>query len=199
MWDLVTAKSRLGITDNLQDALLQTTLDTALKIAESYCDRQFMYATQRATFYHVHGDSLQLRRFPIEQIISLTAKNVQGGGSMDTPKYKAHHIAGLILFHAGQILEEVQIDYSGGYRILPEDVELALWMIFDQVWAMNQSGGGGGGLAAGAVESVTLQDVGTVRFATGAAASSGSGSSNRSGALPQMAAFLLDPYVLEKA
>jgi hypothetical protein len=180
MWDLATAKARLNITTTTQDAEVQMILDAALAYAEGICDRQFLYAAQQARFYYVQGSTLQVRRYPIDQVMNI---------SLDVD-HKVHRTAGRFEFPGWLHSQEVTIDFTGGYKVLPADLELALWMVFDSLWA-DHSGGAGGGLTAGAVESVTLSQVGTVRFATGASAQV---DASAMGGIPPKAVSILDRY-----
>lgn len=181
MFDLAAAKARLNIVGTGQDVLLQASLDAALSLAEKYCDRFFMFASERAKFYHVRGNSLFLRRYPVTDLIAMTPSGL---------KYKLHMVTGIVEFHSATSEEEIVIDYSGGYSVLPPDLELALWQIFDSVWNLGQAAGGGG-LAAGAIQSVTLADVGTVRYATGAAAADAAAGAS---IIPAIAVNILDLY-----
>ena len=188
MFDLATAKTRLSITGNADDVALQGSLDTALALAEKYCDRFFMYASQRAKFYHVHGSSLQLRRFPVDQVIAFTPAGDQ---------HKVHHVTGVIEFHRPSVIEEVVIDYSGGYKVLPPDLELALWQLFDSVWNSMSNAGQAAVAGAGAVQSITSEGQ-TVRFATGSQAQGGSVFDVMAGPdVPFSVLSILDMYRLE--
>jgi hypothetical protein len=166
MFDLATAKTRLNITGTAQDALLTVGINTALAVAERFCDRKFSYAAETVKFYHFYGDTLFLPRYPIESIVSNTGLPTQ---------YKVHNGLGLIELHAPQSIEEVSISYTGGYKTLPPDLELALWSIFDTLWPSIQSGGTSS-LGSSAVASITVPDVGTIRYDnSGAGAGAGAG------------------------
>jgi hypothetical protein len=189
-WDLATAKARLNIVGATQDTQVQAALDTAVAIAENYCGRKFTYAAEMASFYYLWGASLQLPRYPIEQVVSVThTKNSQA-----ITNYKVNRSAGLIEFAGFTGGEQIDVSYAGGYKTFPADLEYALWHLFDDTWP-GMSGQGGGGSSAAAVESVTLADVGTVRFASGGAPTGGGVA-----ALGLGKAFnILDAYVLWEA
>ena len=196
-FDLATAKTRLGLTSATQDLLVQASLDAALNLAEKYCDRFFMYATQRATFYHVDSERLQLRRFPVDQEIKFEPNGV---------KHHVHKVQGILILDSDRVHDEVHFDYSGGYRTLPPDLELALWQIFDSIWQLSTSGGAGGGstpVASGAISRITLQDVGSVSYNTGSGSGSGVGGggasriSENGSPVPFTALSILDLYRLE--
>jgi hypothetical protein len=185
MFDLATANTRLGITG--QDAQLQAALNISLAMAERYCDRKFMYAAETVKFYHFAGRTMFLPRYPIEQVFSTT------GLPSET---KVHNRLGTVEFHGEQFIEDASISYAGGYKVLPEDLELALWMIFDQVWPSLNATGGGSSLAAGsgAITSISVPDVGTLRFDTGGQSNSAGGGLSAVGLIPASSINLLDYY-----
>lgn len=148
MFDLATAKARLGASDGSKDAIIQMGLDTALAMAERYCDRRFAYAAETARFYHFQGDTLFLPRYPIEAVISTSG----------LPDIKVHHRLGTLELPGFSAVEEAVVSYSGGYQVYPPDLELALWGIFDNVYPALS------GAAPAAVDSVTIPDVGTIRY-----------------------------------
>jgi len=187
-FDLAGAKLRLNITDTTQDVEIQAALDAALSIAEAYCDRKFAYAAEEAHYYHVSAGYLFVPRYPIEQVVSVNRDSGQ-----NNVKYKVNKSAGFLDLHGRYSDEELSVTYAGGYKTLPDDLIVALWGIFDGVWS-SMSGSGGGG-TAGAIESVSLTGVGTVRFGSGATPSAG----GASGAVPAMAAAILAPYRRELA
>ena len=164
-FDLATAKLRLGITDTAQDAQLQVALNTSISLVERYCDRKLTYASETVKFYHFLGDTLFLPRYPVEQVFTATGLPTES---------KVHHRLGTIELHREQFIEDASISYAGGYKVLPDDLELAMWGVFNSVWpTMN----GGASVAAGAIDSITIPDVGTVRYnnnSGGAGASSAS-------------------------
>jgi hypothetical protein len=185
MFDLATAKTRLGITGTGPDALLQVAIDTSMALAERYCDRKFTYAAETVKFMHFAGRTMFLPRYPIEQVLSST------GLPSET---KVHHRLGTVEFHGEQFIEDASISYAGGYKVLPDDLELGIWMILDQVWpSVNQTGGGSTSAGGGAITSISVPDVGTLRFDSGASGSSGGGLS-AVGLIPAISINLLDPY-----
>jgi hypothetical protein len=176
MFDLATAKTRLTITGTAQDALVQAALDAALDTVERYLNRKLMYAAEVASYYYTEGETLFLDRYPVEQVVSIS----QTSGGAAISKYKLHKSFGTILFPGRVGSDQIDVSYAGGYRVLPADLEMALWSIFDGFWP-TISGASGSSVAAGAIESITIPDVGTVRYnvsggASSGAAASGSGS-----------------------
>jgi hypothetical protein len=80
------------------------------------------------------------------------------------------------------------VSYSGGYKVLPLDLEAALWMLFDGAYGV-VGGGGGAIVGAGDISSITVPDVGTVRFNEGQAANGSAASAGGGG-------FFNDPFAL---
>ena len=189
MFDLATAKTRLNITGTTQDVLLQTGLDTAIAIAENYCKRQFKYAAEVAHYYYTDAGVLFVSRYPIEQVQSVvSAKNTK-----TLTDYKVNKSAGMIMFKGYAVGEQIDITYAGGYKTLPADLELALWLIFDGVWkSLNSSGGS---VSSGGIASISVPDVGTIRYDTG---SSSSGNTN-AGLIPATGIAILDNYIAQRA
>jgi hypothetical protein len=196
-YTLAEAKIRLGIdpADTSQDADIEIAMNTALAMVEQYLNRQFLYAQEELEVIHSHGGSIQVSRYPIDTVSRMSPMI----------RHQVHNEVGLIVFHRPTITDRVELEYTGGYKVLPADLEYGLWLAFDAIWAdMSAPAGSGGGSAgaAGDVESVSLTGVGTVRFSSGA--SSGS-SSNNSGVaaledlLGPLAVQLFRPYKLERA
>lgn len=206
-YDLAAAYLRTGIpTSPDADVLLQGELDVALAIVEQYLDRLLLFASGEVEVLMVHQPSIQVTRFPIADVASIsnapsTAVGPPVGSPINHGVYEIHNDAGLILFTHPIVSRRVVVEYSGGYQDLPADLLLALWAVFDAVHAVNDpAGAGSGGLQAGAVESVTLTGVGTVRFASGASAAAAVASDPDANSLiPAWARLLLDPYRLRKA
>jgi hypothetical protein len=199
-FDLATAKTRLGITGTAQDALITSACNAALAAAENYCDRRFLYKRDSVSFYDARSRKLSLDRYPIVSINTISAKG--SGSVLDTSTYHVHNWSGMILFHGAPFFDELDIDYNGGYQTLPADLELALWMIFDGVWPIYSSNGGGGaataGGAPGAITSISVPDVGTLRFDNSASNGGGSGANGAFGLIPVGAVNFLYAYRRER-
>lgn len=189
-FDLATARTRL--TTSPGDAIIQVGIDTAIAVAERYCDRNFLYKSETARFYYYTGEALHLPRYPIEQVASTTG--------MNNATYKVHHTSGQLEF-AGQVhFEEATVTYAGGYRVLPADLELALWLIFDNVMASLDPAAGGASVGGvGAITSISVPDVGTIRMDVGGAAASAATGGAAFGMIPAYSVALLDPYRYMKA
>lgn len=157
MFDLATAKARLGITDTSKDTVVAGALSASLGIAERFCDRRLAFATETANFYNFLGDTLFLPRYPIEAVISSTG----------LPDFQVHHRLGILELDSIISAPTVTVSYSGGYRVYPADLELALWGIFDQVYPAVT------GTTPDDVESVSIPDVGTIKYRASTSALAG--------------------------
>ena len=195
---IADAKARKGIlpVDTTKDLILQVSLDTALALAETYCNRHFMYkAVELETFSYPFARGLQLSRYPLESVASVTPV---GQTAIGTDAYQAVLKTGQIKSLGWLSAKQIDVVYAGGYKVLPADLELALWMMFDEVWA----GMPGGGLAVGGVSSadvikrISLPDVGSIDLDTSSAKNS-SGSGAAGGLIPFGAAAILNLYRLE--
>ena len=180
MFDLATAKTRLNIVGAVQDAEIQAALDASLAIAEAYCKRRFKYSSETESVYHDSKGYLFLERYPIDHVTTITAED------HNAVKYKINKTAGYLDLHGRYSFEQVDVVYTGGYKVLPDDLIVALWAIFDGVWK-SQTGGDG---TVGAIESVSLTGVGTVRMGSGNSGIAGVSS----GAIPDLATAILSNY-----
>ena len=159
-YDLASAKDRLGIPqeDTSQDDAITIAMNGALAICEQFCMRNFFYAGDKAVWYYATQSRFHVDRYPIDEIVTITDPN---GNPTD---YKLNKQGGWLDFQGPRYFEELTVEYRGGFlnADLPADLELALWSTFDNTWAV-QSGEGLTG-SSGEVQSITVPDVGTVRF-----------------------------------
>ena len=189
-FDLETAKNRLNITDASKDDEIQLALDTALSVAENYCDRKFMFESSVVEdFIFKTNESFAVERYPIDKINS--SENESGQAVTDN-LYTVDQDAGLIRFAKGYPNQSFTVNYDGGYKVLPLDIELALWSIFDKIWAMTQSSTGGG-VVVGGIESVAITGVGSVKYSSGSSGDDAIGSDNS--LISSMAYSVLKKYV----
>ena len=189
-FDLETAKNRLNITDASKDDEIQLALDTALSVAENYCDRKFMFDTNVVEkFIYKTNESFSVERYPIDKINS--SENESGQPIVDT-LYEIDADAGLVRFAKGYPNQSFTVNYDGGYKTIPLDLELSLWSIFDKIWAMTQSSTGGG-VVVGGIESVAITGVGSVKYSSGSSGDDAIGSDNS--LISSMAYSVLKKYV----
>jgi len=189
-YDLATARIRTGTTVAPTDAEMQNILDTAMSFAERYCSRFFKNATYVEEFRDRASRTLQLRAFP--EITSIDISD-SDGKTLDISNIGLDEERGIVYggFFVGA--KALTVTYEGGYVTLPLDLELALWSIFDNIYgAMTKTNVTG---SVGGISSVTLADVGTVKYNT----SGSSGSSDGYGYIPMTAEAILNLYTLGQA
>jgi len=188
VWSLEAAKTRLGIEpdDLSKDVQIQTALDVALNVAEKYCNRFFLQRSETVKFYHTATRVFQFKRYPILEV-SKGAENA-----------KVHHTSGHVEFAHAIVREEMEFEYVGGYAVLPPDLEMALWMIFDNAYRElepNASKGLSDGL-----KKLQITGVGSVDYGTSGSSSDGTGTSALvGGMIPLTATGILDLYRLPGA
>ena len=157
-----------------------------------------MYKRDTAAVYDSQTRKLLLDRYPVVSVNSITPKG-SGSALLDSSSYHIHDWAGMVIFLGTPFFDELDIDYTGGYQTLPADLELALWIIFDAMWPLysaNSGGGGGAGAGGvpGAISSISVPDVGTLRFDTGSSGSGTGGGAGAVGLIASSAINLLEPY-----
>lgn len=183
-WDISTGRLKAGLAagDVSKDTLIQLSMAQALALAEQYCDRQFLYAADAITFYHTQAARYQVTRYPIEAVTTT-----------NTGSYKVHKAGGWVEYDIVVIEEELKFNYTGGYKVLPADLELALWTIFDTVLGANE----GAAVTTGGIKSASLTGVGSVQFDVGGATTQSGGAMG--GMIPAVASSILDLYRREYA
>jgi hypothetical protein len=196
MFDTPTAKTRLGIADASKDAIIQQVLDMAEAVAESYTGRKFGETTETVKVIPFKGYAIKVYRYPLTSVTSITdSEAVQS-----FTKFHLDSNAGIIYLDGGAVSHELSVTYKGGYVTFPLDLELALWDIFDAVWASVPGAGltiGSAATPTAPIKSITVPDVGTVSYDNSAGASSASGAAAGGGYITPNAAFLLDKYRAE--
>ena len=156
MFDLAAAKTRLGVADASQDAIITTAIDASMLIAENYCDRKFAYLDESEDINAaILTKSLQVKRVPIDSLepvaVSKDGEEISG--------YYINYSDGIIsrsIFYVGVYT----VAYKGGYETLPGDLETALWLIFDNVYMAQQYDPG----RAGGPQKVQITGVGSIDY-----------------------------------
>lgn len=185
MWDITTGRLRLGLAagDVSRDSDITLAMSQALALAEKYCDRYFLYKATETRFYWVDGYRFQLARYPLE-----TVNPIKEGS------FTVHQEGGWIKFGHPIVSKELKIVYAGGYKVLPADLELALWNTFDSTYGAVTAGA----IATGGLKKVSITGVGSLDYDTGSAASTNAGGAF-GGLLPAPAQLILDLYRREYA
>ena len=152
-------RERVGLesTDTSKDPEIEAARDSALAMMGNYCDRIFLESTGDEEFVHKAGDTLSLRRYPVSVDPAVESED-QG----EITEFHLDAEAGLILLDYYAAFHKVTVTVTGGYTEtgFPADLLMAFYAAFDQEYALVE-----GGTASGAeIESVTVADVGTVRY-----------------------------------
>lgn len=140
---LPAARVRIGLASNdtTKDTKLTLSLNTALLIAERYCDRKFLKMAGSYQAIHFAAPEVQLDRYPINSVTAVTADGTT------VTDFHVNGSAGRIVFDGLIVAHVLNVTYDGGYETLPADLELALWLLFDAVWpaisASNVAAGSG--------------------------------------------------------
>lgn len=90
------------------------------------------------------------------------------------------------MFHGYGFFEEISFDYTGGFKTLPADLEVALWMVFNTYWGQF---GGHVAVGSGAIKSIS-SDGSRVEFDV----SGGSSGVDMDTGMPSFAISVLDLY-----
>lgn len=197
---------RIGLAadDDSRDAEIDLVFNMSLALCESYCDRKFLRVDgEEQEFTHFEGTTASMIRYPIIHVNSVGRE--ESGAALNY--YHVHKSAGLIMFDHYVWAHLMIINTDAGYSLdaaqdvdgvqLPADLEFCLWTLFDLLWPLHESGSGGA-TNVGAVESITLQDVGTIRMNTDSSIVIG-GDGSGFGFLPFSVTSFLSLYRREKA
>jgi hypothetical protein len=186
-FDLATAYLRTGLEPTPEnEAALQFALSATLETVEKYLDRKLMYMADVHQFFYTHHQDFNLERYPVEKVDSIVLD-----GAPISINYKVNSSSGMLKLDHYVFKRELEVTYSGGYKVIPADLELALWVLFEEMLPLAQ--GGSSSVSAGAIDSITVQDVGTIRFNT-KNSGSGSGAISSISGLPDSVLSLINPY-----
>ena len=199
MITLADAKIRLNISSTAQDAVIQGVLDAAILIAEGYCRRRFLLRSETETFRYFRGRALPLTRYPI---VSVTTLLDDGAASSEWEPIRG---IGLIEFNRFVNARTITVVYTGGYdaATFPADLAMAIWSIFDGLWAQTPGGGiAAGGVAAsgGGLKSFSIPGVISINYdQSGAASAAGVAGAGAGAVIPPLAHSILNLYRREQA
>lgn len=171
----------LAATDPASDPQIDVGLAAAFDLVEKYLDRKLAYDSQVEEFVHTAAYTISLIRYPVE---SITPTN--------DIKAKSYHLdkdKGLIHFDSYKRSHDMVISYTGGYKVLPEGLKLAILSVFDSLWGDIS---GSGGVSTGGIKTIKAGDL-SVTYDSAGATSASSGTA-MGGYIPAMAKALLDQY-----
>lgn len=189
-------RERVGLDPNdaSQDEEIMLALETGMRLIETYCDRKLFYTEDYSEQYaHHQGHDLSLKLYPVIEITEMKVSDADATSELD--KYHLNTMIGVLLFDSYKVFHHLEIVYTGGYSIMagepptypiPLDLQQALLMVFDRAFAALE---GSTSVQAGELESVTVQDVGTVRYSTSADSDDGVYE-----LIPAGASWILDLY-----
>jgi hypothetical protein len=191
---LAFARDRLGYDplDTSHDAEITNALALTLSAIETYLDRKLGYevGVRQIVRYDLLG-MVRVNRYPIDVVQSVTGRTGFIQFDSDTG----------IVYTNGAVYGsdgKYEIVYDGGYLYgdLPPELLYVFWAVFDSVWpTFSGAGSAPSTVAAGTIESVSIPDVGTVKFATGAnAAAASSGAGGFGSLIPAQYTALLDRF-----
>lgn len=121
---LTEVKSYLGITDASQDEKLNLLLPAADNYFKNVCGRTFEYGAFTEKVYFVNGKTF-LKETPIDTITSI--EDILGNSY--TYEF-LNETNGLIMLAANYNFQGV-VEYTGGYRVIPDDIKLAVMRIVE--------------------------------------------------------------------
>jgi len=179
---------RIGLdsADTSRDDEINAAKDSAWALMGNYCDRIFPLATDiEEKFTHKVGMGLSLKQFPIVSITSII-DNLNN----NITAYHEDALSGIIYLDFFGVFHFVTVLFSGGYdeNLLPADLLQAFLAVFDQEFELGE---GGAVSSSGDISSVTVPDVGTVRYNTALAESGAAAGSY----LPDRAKGILGNYL----
>lgn len=210
-WDITAGRVKVGLKppDGSQDVEITAAMNAALAFAEHYCDRRFLFARETLTKYlNRDMEGVFVDRYPITRVHGMSGNGLRSIGA--AAKYATHNSAGVIyLKHHNWAFGNdwandgtVTVDYEGGYKTLPADLEYALWSIFGALWPTfdpsSVSTGGGVSVAIGAVKKRSIVGVGSVEYETGGGGTTSTGgvlAADWSAVMPGSVQALLSLYV----
>jgi hypothetical protein len=190
-YDIETARVRIGLepTDISKDAELTAAMEASLGFAEKYCDRFFMFKEDTAEFIHFTDSDVQLHRYPVTSVTS-----IDSNGSPVVVDYHIEKNTGRLVFDSRICSHTLLVAYSGGYSVLPSDLELALWRLFDSNWSVISATTSTAAVGGGAIKAISSSGA-RVEFDTSSGNSSGMGGSG--GLSDPFTISILDLYALK--
>lgn len=170
----------LAPSDASKDAEIEAAFLLALETLEAYLDRWLTLAAYTEQEVHVVGREISLKAYPLQSVESLK------GDSGAALAYHAEKPTGVLKLDSFICYHTVDIEYTGGFQILPGPLQMALLATFDNVWAVYSPTDSGG---AKEVKAMTVDGM-RVEYNV----SSTSASASAFGAIPASALSMLDPY-----
>lgn len=200
--DLATLKARLGIApgDTSKDAAITATAAQAQALCENYCDRKFDLEADAEEFAEPWG-SLLLRRWPVAAAPPVEIAD-GNGRVVPAQNYRVDRAAGIVrgrcvTWAAGWAFgwSPLTVTYTGGLDPWPSDLEWAVTLAFDVLWAETPGGGLDPGAAApGEVRKYAVVGAFSVETAAGAPGEVGANEGDGWGPFPASVVRGLDAW-----
>lgn len=182
-WDITTAQARFP---KMTAPEVTALMDASVLVLEGELNRHIIYKAYTEERVELEARGIHpARAYPIDSAVQVTVDGQNFDGSIE-------HDNGLMYFNESRWQAKagstIKIQYTGGFNPLPADLEVALWGIFDS-FAANAASAGNVSLTN--VDSVTIPDVGTVRFSNQDFPAQGSTGINQFG---PMFSLVIDKY-----
>lgn len=179
---------RIGLdpADASRDADITAASNLALSMMANYCDRYFdQVVGDEESFTHLRAETAALKRYPIVEVTAIEDQDARA----ITTTYHLGRYTGTIHFDGHVRFHEMKVTFTGGYAEgeFPDDLLYAYYQIFDQQMEAIDSGTSP---SAANISSVTVADVGTVRYNADSIPTPEMGG----GFLPPTARSILDYY-----
>jgi len=190
-------KTFLGIdlADTTHDLALGLDLKVALTIIETYLDRIIAKRPVSEEYDH-HFGTISLQNTPLDGAVQVT---IDGVPQTDYSTYGQHGMVYLTragsfdanYVHDWASFKQVEITYFAGYDPIPDDLAYAIVLTAAGIHAAS---GGGGAVAGMEISSMSVPDVGTIRYSSTGGASGGDAGGGAFGPIPQGALSILGLY-----
>lgn len=169
---LSTVKTRLGITDETNDAILLRVINAVSSRFELYCNRSFGRNTAATEEFSAEETEIRAGCFPIESVSGFDLKNSEREGWVavsPSPDFNVRRCCVIsLLIRLGNWKQMARVKYIGGFVLpgdevgdgqtpLPEDIQQAC---IEQIayWYQNRSSVGSSSLTSAAGVTTTIQD-----------------------------------------
>lgn len=155
--DATTIRTLATIDAVYTDAMIERAAAVVTNQLRQYTDRKLTYFQRVQTFHQYEPWGLRLADAPVASIVSIKDP---ADNDISPAAYTLNQTAGFIYWHTAATWHRaLVITYISGFDPLPQGLQD---VYADMVEARVQAGGAG--ISAGAIESVTVPDVGQVRF-----------------------------------
>lgn len=129
-------KDYLGITDNTQDAFIQSSIDATSQSIETYLDRKIPLQYQVDTYRKSDFDPgaivrLKLNRTPVYEIVAVLGDGASVDYVLDDDGIAGHFYN----------YDEIEIRYYGGYCPIPAEILSVFYQIMGTRWNLRSSVG----------------------------------------------------------